>query len=477
MTPSETSPSRRLRRRESRASLSRASSVSGLSFPGTEFSRGSTPSSTFSPLQRHSSVTSIATITTANISEASCKFHLRDANNSIAYEPTDDTMLGFTAPLSWSLSNNLVFGRGNRVHSKNLNNSDAIPDGLLKVKEKHGTLRHLACAGSDAPNTLALSTSSGMIQLFDMHTRQIIRSFTTTRQPPTALCWSPNPSILSVGGEKGHVRHFDTRIKESAKMKEQARRVTRHQALIWSIAWREDGLTLASGDGSGVVLCWDARMNSKGDYTTPLDVGDMDKRRRKMQHVGPVKALAFCPWQPKTLASGDAAPDGTGTIRLWNTDENHLQKPLAPNAVKLEAQITSFQWSTSCRELLSTHAEGLPPASPPPSTPLAFEDDFDWDVSFGSSASTPVFPTIPTPQPVHTGLANSISVHNFPHLNKMTTQVVGTGAVNGSAVSPNGQRVVLAIPGEKALKVWDVWGKRKTLTRQKSLVREPCGIR
>lgn len=151
---------------------------------------------------------------------------------------------------------------------------------------------------------------------------------------------------------------------------------------------------------------------------------------------------------------------------------------MQPNALHFDAQVTSLQWSTSCKELLSTHGTGIPIPEPPPTpsmtpltTPLSFDDEFDWDLSF-ASASTAQIP----PPPPET-LAHSVAVHSFPHLVKMKTQVVGTGPVNGSAVSPNGQRVVVAVPGEKVLKVWEVWGKRKTLARQRSVVSGPCGIR
>ena len=88
--------------------------------------------------------------------------------------------------------------------------------------------------------------------------------------------------MLTVGGERGSLRHYDTRIKEKATMKEQTKRVTRHQAAIGTLRWNEEGKLLASGDQSGLVYVWDSRQN------VPLDVGELVQRRRKMQHAGPI---------------------------------------------------------------------------------------------------------------------------------------------------------------------------------------------
>jgi len=83
------------------------------------------------------------------------------------------------------------------------------------------------------------------------------------------MAW--NGSVLTVGGQRGTIRHFDTRIKETAKMKEQSKRVTRHQAQICSLAWHGEGKFFASGDESGIVHVWDSRQNAPILYFLPRD--------------------------------------------------------------------------------------------------------------------------------------------------------------------------------------------------------------
>ena len=72
-------------------------------------------------------------------------------------------------------------------------------------------------------------------------------------------------------------------------MKEQTKKVTRHQTRISSLAWHDEGKVFASGDESGTVLVWDTRQKA------PLDVGEMIQRRKKMQHEGKVTVWSLSP--------------------------------------------------------------------------------------------------------------------------------------------------------------------------------------
>ncbi|TFY80790.1 hypothetical protein EWM64_g3229 [Hericium alpestre] len=424
----------RLPHRQTRHSLSRASSMTAVSRPATP-SRTHSISGPFTPTRDIRSDASFRSNSPMipTWPDTSAKFFLRNAKISIDFAGSDDC-IGHTWPVSWSHKNIIVFGRGNRVYLKNLATSQDIV-GLAKLKEDLGMLRLLECGDELFPNTVSLATSQGYVQIWDLAAQKMVTEWRT--KPVTAMKWSG--TTLAVGGEKGAIRHFDTRIKEPSKMKDQAKKVLRHQARISSLAWNHDGRILASGDESGIIYCWDARKNG------PLDVGDLIQRRRKMQHDGIVKALAWCPWSLKTLASGDAAASGAGTIRLWNINESS-PNALSPNVLELDAQVTSLQWSTQCKELLSTH-----------SIARTSEED-----------PSPFMPRL---------MANAVVVHSYPTLSHVTTEYPATNAIAGSVLSPNGQKIVFAVPEEKQLRIWDVWGRRKEIKRQRSMIEGPCGIR
>ncbi|KAH9837716.1 WD40 repeat-like protein [Rhodofomes roseus] len=347
-------------------------------------------------------------------------------------------------PVSWSENNILLFGRGARVHYKSLSANEAIGQ-LCKFREDQGNLRLIECAGKDYPNLVAVSSSNGHIQLWDLAAKKMVSKWST--KSTAAIQW--NGPILTVGGERGSIRQFDTRVPDTTKMKEQAKKTMRHQSKISSLAWNIDGKFLASGDESGQVHIWDPRLQN-----APLEVGEMIQRRKKIQHVGVITALAWCPWHPKTLATGDSAPDGTGTIRIWNVNGsvslNH------PDRLELDAQITSLHYSPHCKELLSTHGpgKGAPERAPAnPNVNTSTDDSF-----------------------VPSRIANSVVVHAFPSFRRIATMTGATANIAGSVLSPNGQRVVLAIPQESKLKVWDVWGKRRELKRSSSML-STCSIR
>lgn len=69
--------------------------------------------------------------------------------------------------------------------------------------------------------------------------------------------------------------------------------------------------------------------------------------------------------------------------------------------------------------------------------------------------------------PILSPFHNSVVVHSYPSLKHVMTLAGATSNIAGSLLSPNGQKLVLAVPGESKLKIWDVWG-RPVIRRQAS---------
>ncbi|GJE99363.1 WD40 repeat domain-containing protein [Phanerochaete sordida] len=459
--------------------------------------------------------------------EPSARHHLKAGRLAIDFSvsttatqedpPTEENPFqGPSWPASWGVSNVLYFSRGNRVYLKNMSLNEDVAQ-MCKLKESHGDLRILECGGRDQANVLASATSKGYIQLWDVTARKSTLSW----QCKGAVSMRWNGPVLTVGCLKGAVRHYDTRIATTSKMREQSRRAIRHQKPITSLAWNGEGKLLASGDDSGLILCWDDRMQM------PLDVGEHNGRRKKMVHNGAITALAWCPWQPKVLASGDSTDEGAGTIRIWNVSGSSTQAssshtstysslysysstysttslargsltrsssmtslsslsnrsfstPFGPrqersDRLDIGASVTSLHWSPHCKELLSTHGPGRAPAP----------NHLDAD-----DADAPV-------APLRHRFGNSVVVHQYPSLTPVTSLRVDgddvgpannaagantnangaeTGAappedraprIAGSLLAPSGQKLLLALPAEGKLRVWDVWGK-PSLRRQPS---------
>ena len=228
----------------------------------------------------HTSRSSSPAIPIPSLPNISAKFQLKPDRVLIDFNvATEDAQAG-VAPVCWSSKNFVVFGRGNRIHYKNMSSTEDISQ-LCKIRGSHGNLRLIESAPD--PAVIALCTSKGHIQLYDLPTKTLTATWQTKNV--TAMRW--NGPVLTVGGQRGDIRHFDTRIQPSAKMKEQTRKVTRHQANITCLAWHKDGKLMASGDEGGLSLVWDSRKPGG-----PMDVGETIQRRKKMQHDGPV---SVCP--------------------------------------------------------------------------------------------------------------------------------------------------------------------------------------
>lgn len=166
------------------------------------------------------------------------------------------------------------------MHFKNLASGSGAEEigQLCKLQEDRGDLRVIECAGSDMPHIVALGTTKGFVQIWDVKAKKMAMSWST--KGVSIMRW--NGPVLTVGGLKGTIRHYDTRVEPKSKMKDQAPKLTRHQARITSLAWNVNGKVLASGDESGTVYCWEQGKK------VPLDVGEFVQRRKKMQHSSAV---------------------------------------------------------------------------------------------------------------------------------------------------------------------------------------------
>ncbi|KAG6879769.1 hypothetical protein C0992_011814 [Termitomyces sp. T32_za158] len=452
-------------------------------------------------LMRSVSSASLASTSTApTYPECSAKHYMR--NTKIMWDFTAPPGTG--AVMSCSGDSLIFFSRGDRVHYKNISSGEEVGQ-LLRLREGDGDLKVLKCA--PAGDLLAVGTSTGLVQLWDIKARKKVASWMNNKTV-SAMAWNTDGDILSIGGEKGTIRHYDTSfgLKNVSGMKEQARKVTRHQGRITALEWNVDGRIWASGDSSGIVYCWDGT----GKEKVPLDVGEFVQRRKKMQHGGAISALAFCPWQPRLLATGDIE----GVMQLWNVNPlvQH-SNATTPGKLELGAPITSIHFSPHCKEILTTHSCTPSPSSSPNGTTTNARNtpvnltNINNNTNTRTTRATNTHSRNTTPNPLSTSMSlslpllpwprqiptNSIAIHAYPSLRHVTTlipphcppshsqsqtterQVEGEGgdnekqAIVGSVLNRAGTRIVIA-NGEGKMSVVDVWAKRKEVKRVPSFL-------
>jgi cell division cycle 20, cofactor of APC complex len=176
---------------------------------------------------------------------------------------------------------------------------------------------------------LAVGTSNGCTQLWDVQACRKVRSMTGHTDRIGSLAW--NRHILTSGSRDSNIIHHDVRIAQH----EIAKLSNGHQQEVCGLAWSPDGETLASGANDNVLCLWDATR-----YTHP--------RFRCTEHQAAVKALAWSPHERNLLASGAGTADRT--IKFWSSTTGALL-----NSIDTGSQVCALQWNPYEKEILSSH--------------------------------------------------------------------------------------------------------------------------
>uniref|UniRef100_A0A6I8RCL7 Cell division cycle 20B n=1 Tax=Xenopus tropicalis TaxID=8364 RepID=A0A6I8RCL7_XENTR len=197
---------------------------------------------------------------------------------------------------------------------------------------------HLSCPATyvssvswiSSGTCLAIGTSSGEVQLWDIETQKRLRNMLGHMSVVGALSW--NNHILSSGSRLGHIHHHDVRIAEHHIG------TLQHKQGICSLKWSPCGNKLASGSSDGDLKIW------------PCDPGETKLKSPllNMPHPTAVKAMNWCPWLSDTLAVGGGMTDGL--IRIWDTNSG---KNI--HSANTNSQICSLLWLPQTKELLTGH--------------------------------------------------------------------------------------------------------------------------
>ncbi|XP_050400761.1 cell division cycle protein 20 homolog [Patella vulgata] len=231
--------------------------------------------------------------------------------------------------LDWSVTNNLAVCLGGAVYLWNgttgtitqlmgMDNDDEYIGAVSWVKEG---------------NYLAVGTSTGEVQLWDVVEQKRLRNMAGHSARVSSLSW--NSFILSSGSRSGNIHHHDVRVPQH-----HVATLAGHSQEVCGLRWSPDGKFLASGGNDNILNIWSAQFNNLPEDNQPLHVFS--------QHQAAVKALSWCPWQPGILASGGGTADRQ--ICFWNCNTGtHL------SSVDAKSQVCSLLWSKEHKELISSH--------------------------------------------------------------------------------------------------------------------------
>ncbi|XP_070820005.1 cell division cycle protein 20 homolog B-like [Chaetodon trifascialis] len=181
---------------------------------------------------------------------------------------------------------------------------------------------------------LCIGTRRGEIQLWDVDHKQNMRRLPSHLSVVRAISWKQQ--LLSSGSALGRIHHLDPRaptpLVGAAAQREG----------ICSLQWSPGGDWLASGSTEGLLCVWGSDVTGLTTSHQPITT---------MEHPSAVKAMGWCPWQRKTIATGGGWNDGE--LRLWDAGSG-----TCVTSANTNSQICSLQWAEKKRCLLTAH--GLP---------------------------------------------------------------------------------------------------------------------
>ncbi|KAI9099515.1 WD40-repeat-containing domain protein [Phlyctochytrium arcticum] len=284
--------------------------------------------------------------------------------------------------MDWSSNNVLAIALDNTVYLWNGNTGTTRPLCSSTREDTYIASIQWAPDGSH----LAVGSSEGDIEVWSIDSMKKMRTMRGRASRVGVLSWDTN--VLSSGARDGSIWNHDVRAANH-----RTATLLGHDSDVCGLKWRPDGMFLASGGNDNKVVLWDAKMS------TP--------KFTKGEHKAAVKAVAWCPWQLNTLATGGGSHDRT--VHLWNVATTGKIA-----SIDTGSQVTSIIWSTEYKEFFTSH--GYP--------------------------------------------NNHLSIWRYPSLTKIGDLEGHDARVLHSAQSPDGQTVATGASDEN-LKFWSVWESRK----------------
>uniref|UniRef100_A0A8C0BPE8 Cell division cycle 20B n=1 Tax=Buteo japonicus TaxID=224669 RepID=A0A8C0BPE8_9AVES len=227
--------------------------------------------------------------------------------------------------LDWSLENLIAIAVGPAAHIWNGGTLQGIGNIDLNSSSKYIS----SLAWIKEGTCLAIGTSDGEVQLWDIETKKRLRNMFGHLSVVGALSWSHY--ILSSGSRLGSIHHHDVRVAQH-----HVGTLCQNKQSICSLKWSLSNQLLASGSSEGILNIWPRDPGAKLQ-SQPL---------KTIPHSSAVKAMNWCPWQSKVLATGGGMKDGI--LRVWDINREKI----------IQSAICSLLWLPKTSELMT--GQGLP---------------------------------------------------------------------------------------------------------------------
>ncbi|EDW03787.1 cell division cycle protein 20 homolog [Drosophila grimshawi] len=230
--------------------------------------------------------------------------------------------------MDWSADNIVAVALGNCVYLWN-----AASGNIEQLKEYEEGDYACSLSWIQEGQILAIGNSTGAVELWDCSKVKRLRVMDGHSARVGSLAW--NSYLVSSGSRDGTIIHHDVRSREH-----KISSLTGHAQEVCGLKWSTDFKYLASGGNDNLVNVWSLASSGVGTATEPL--------HKFNEHQAAVRALAWCPWQANTLASGGGTADRC--IKFWNVCNGSLIK-----SVDSKSQVCALLFSRHYKELISAH--------------------------------------------------------------------------------------------------------------------------
>ncbi|XP_059192747.1 cell division cycle protein 20 homolog B-like [Centropristis striata] len=208
-------------------------------------------------------------------------------------------------------------------------------DARLQPGRAYHQMQSVSCLSwSRDGRALCIGTRRGEVQLWDVEHKQNMTRLPSHLSVVRALSWKQQ--LLSSGSVLGRIHHIDPRA-PAALVGEAVQTEG-----ICSLQWSPGDDWLASGSSEGLLCIWDSDITGVTRSRQPVTT---------MKQPSAVKAMAWCPWQRKMIATGGGWKDGE--LRIWDTASG-----TCVTSANTNSQICSLRWAEKKKCLLAGH--GLP---------------------------------------------------------------------------------------------------------------------
>ncbi|KAK1274511.1 Protein FIZZY-RELATED 1 [Acorus gramineus] len=236
--------------------------------------------------------------------------------------------------IDWGPDNILATALGNTVYLYDAGKNEVQILTEVDHEDDYPTSVAWSCDGL----TLAIGFNNSMIEIWDPKTSRLVRSIEAHSSRVGSLSWKHQ--ILTSGSHDTSIINHDVRAYRAAYV------LKGHSGEVCGLKWSESKGLLASGGNDNLVHVWEENMVSS-KWLHRFD-----------EHRAAVKALAWCPFECNTLASGGGTADRC--IKIWNAQTGQCNVSIDSEAQSLFMflQVCGLEWNRHRKEILSGHGYG-----------------------------------------------------------------------------------------------------------------------